>query len=471
LSLRSTTLRHDGLALLRERGAWLLMGVLVIASLLAISGGQRELGRMQSLQQQLVLQVDDARREAGDQAMRLAREGGAVSQFRDPRIADVVGRRLVIEQALLPPTPLLPLSTGQAGLVSAQQPVSLESRAVLLSEGELTPPRRLATGSLDISFVVVFLAPLLVIALGHGVPSWERQHGLLRLLLMQQPRLNGWIALRHGIRFAVVLSPLLLAGLAVTLLNGAGVAGLVRLVAWSLVVALYLGFWAVLVSAVAARSRGADQSLLVLAGCWLLLVVVLPSTINAVVELRYPVPQRIVYVDALRDATDEARAQGSQILADYLEDHPEMAAGSVDPRNFFAQRFVVQQRVEAGMQPLAADFREQREARLRSLRWLRFLSPAILAAEGLEEAAGTGDGRYRHFDQQVEVFHQHWREFFEPYVLSSRPFAAHDEIPRFVYREETMRQMASRLMPVLLGLLLLTSLAGLAARREVRRMC
>ncbi|MCC5793572.1 MAG: DUF3526 domain-containing protein, partial [Chromatiales bacterium] len=284
------------------------------------------------------------------------------------------------------------------------------------------------------------------------------------------PRLGSWITLRHGLRLGLVLAPLIGGALVVLLLNGAGLSGLIRLLAWSLVTLLYLGFWAVLVAWIAARARGADQSLLTLAALWLLLVVILPSTVNVAVELRYPVPQRINYVDALRDATDAARAQGSQILVDYLEDHPEMAAGAVDLQDFFAQRFAVQQQVEAAVAPLAADFERQREARLESLRWLRFLSPAILAAEGLAEAAGTGDGRYQHFDRQAADFHRQWRAFFEPQVLSGAPFSAHDQIPRFAYVEESLAGMALRQVPLMLGLLLPTLLIGFAAGRAIRAL-
>lgn len=468
MSASSTTLRHDGLALRRESGTWVLLGVMVAAALVAISAGHREYARLQRTQQQVQDQVQTARADAAELATRLLSGGGDVPRWRDPRIADVVGRRLVIEQAVLPPTPLMPLATGQIGLLATQQPVSLDAREELLSEGELTPPRRLATGPLDMSFVVVFLAPLLVIVLGHGVVAWERQHGLLRLLLLQRSSLTGWLIGRHALRLAVVAVPLLVAGLSVTLAGGADGTALARFAGWSLVVVLYLGFWSVLVAAVAARARGADQSLLALAACWMLLVVVLPSAINTAVEMVFPVPQRILYVDQLRDATDEAKAEGSRMLANFLEDHPEMASRPVDPQDYHAQRFVVQQQVEAAMAPLADEFRRRRDARHHSLQWLRFLSPAILAAEGLEEAAGTGEGRYRHFHQQVDAFHTEWRAFFEPHVLSREPFSAHAQIPHFGYHEESTGQVAGRLLPLLLGLGLMGALAGLAARRCVR---
>jgi ABC-2 type transport system permease protein len=462
-----TTLFHDGLSLLRDRGSWLLMLLLIASLSLASWSGTRWMEQTRTQQAQLGAQDEQLRQQTAVDAERLQREGGVVSQFRDPRIADVVGRRLAIQHAQLPPLPLAALTMGQADLLPAYQAVSLDAREDLLSESELTPPKRLATGRFDVGFVLVFLLPLLVIGLCHSLPAWEREQGLLRLLLVQRPRLNSWLATRYALRLGVLTLPLALCGIGMALIHGLDTATAQRLLAWLLVATTYIGFWGALCWWVGSRTRNAAQSLLWLSGAWLLLVVVIPAGANLLIEMRHPVPQRIVFVDTMRDATDHVRAQGSQLLADYLEDHPEMAIGEVDPQNFFAQRFVVQMRVEQALQPLADRFEAQRRARADSVAWLRFLSPAVLAAEGLAEAAGTGESRHAHFSAQVDAFHQRWRRFFEPHILSRQAFMSHERIPRFQYTEERLASVWQRLLPILLGLLLPALILVLVAvRRE-----
>lgn len=468
MSVYSTTVRHDGLSLLRERGTWLLLAVLTVASLAAVSSGQRELSRAKAIQDAVELQNEKARDETAAIANHLAQTGATVPHYRDPGLAEVVGRRLIVEQAMLPPNALFALSAGQTGVRPLQQPVSLESREVLLSEGELTPPRMLAVGAFDLDFIIVFLAPLTLIVLGYGVPAWERQQGLLALHLLPETTLTQWIATRHGLRLLAVIGILSVIGAFAVATNGASVADAVRFFAYLLIAVLYLAFWSVVIVAVSTRTGTADKSLLILATIWLALVMVLPSAINAAALIRFPAPQRIDYVDAFREATDQARARASEILTEYLEDHPEMAAGDVDPQDYSAQRYAVRRKVEEAMSGISSDFEARREARRNSLQWLRLLSPAILAVEGLEEAAGTGDGRYAHFNRQAGQFHEQWRRFFEPHILSKTRFAAHADIPRFVYREEALADLAYRLAPIYLALTLMLLGAMVFAKRGLR---
>jgi hypothetical protein len=42
----------------------------------------------------------------------------------------------------------------------------------------------------------------------------------------------------------------------------------------------------------------------------------------------------------------------------------------------------------------------------------RFLSPAILVQDVLNDVAGTGTARHREFVRQVGAYHKRWREYF-----------------------------------------------------------
>lgn len=460
--LAATTLAHDGRLLWRQPLPWLLLVAWLGVLALALLAGSAEVAREQALQQHLATQDAARQAQAGEQARQLLREGGTVSPWRDPRNADVVGRRLASQHALLPPTGLALLGGGAEVRQQAAVEISLEPLRQLLAQAEPVSPRHRATGRLDASFVVVVLAPLLIIALGFGVLTWERQHGLLPLLRVQRAQLGGWLALRHGLRLGVVLLPALMLVVALVLGRGLAAGEGQRLLLWCAVAAVYLLFWCLLCAAVTAWARGTAQALLSLLGAWLLLVVMLPGLVSATLELRYPAPDDIRWVDAMREATDGARAEGSRLLVDYLEDHPELAGEAVDIGNFFARRYVVQRRVEAALEPLA-QARERRDAgRERLAARLRFLSPALLAAEGLADAAGTGQARQRHFQAQVTAWHHEWRAFFEPHILSRQAFTAHADIPGFHYREEPPDVLRLRLLVVIAGLLGLGLLPALS---------
>ena len=75
-------------------------------------------------------------------------------------------------------------------------------------------------------------------------------------------------------------------------------------------------------------ARSSPTNAIALAAVWLLLVVVLPSTLNMAASVLYPMPSRVEMIAALRTATDDASAKGDQLLAKYYGDHPDLAAVS-----------------------------------------------------------------------------------------------------------------------------------------------
>lgn len=153
--------------------------------------------------------------------------------------------------------------------------------SLLLRFGELTP-----------AFVLQTLAPLLVIFLAYGAVAGERERGTLRLVAAQglAPSLMmmGKLAAYAGV-VGLILAPAALALLAAALAGWAPPGAALLLV---LIYGLYLAVWAVaavLVSALARRSRDA---LIVLVSIWMVLVVLIPRTLPEIAA-RSQAPTRI----------------------------------------------------------------------------------------------------------------------------------------------------------------------------------
>ena len=157
-------------------------------------------------------------------------------------------------------------------------------------------------------------------------------------------------------------------------------------------------------------------------------------------------------------------------LARYLEDHPELAGETVDLDDFFAQRLLVQERVEDELAPLAAAFEAQRAARAGQAAWLRLASPALLAMDGLADAAGTGEPRHRHFMDQVHGFHEQWHAFFAPRVLSGERFFDHEGVPGFIYEKEPLSRLLPRSMLLLASTSVFVLILGWLALRRCRSL-
>jgi Domain of unknown function (DUF3526) len=86
--------------------------------------------------------------------------------------------------------------------------------------------------------------------------------------------------------------------------------------------------------------------------------------------------------------------------------------------------------------------------------------------DALNDLAGTGTARHRHFVSLVDAYHREWRAFFVPLIFQKARVTAHDSIPLFRYQEERFGDVVTRASISLVALLAPTAiLAALGFRR------
>lgn len=408
------------------------------------------------------------------QVAALSAPGAEVSPFADPRSPSAFGGRLGPRYAILPPGPLAPLAIGQSDLLPYYFKVSTDARENIVSATEIENPNRLLAGRFDLAFVIIFLYPLLILALTYNMLSAEQEQGTLSLALSQPVSLGTLVSGK------VLLRALILVGLVVAfstvalLLSGADLSApgaVTRLVLWLAVVAAYGAFWFGLAIMVASLGRNSTANATILASAWLLLIVMMPSLFNMAATSFYPVPSRVEMVQAMREAQDEANKGGAQALARFYDDHPELATG--DPaqamNDFNIVRVAVNDDVERRVRPVVDHYEAQIGKQQQAIDSLRFLSPAILIQSALNDIAGTGTDRHRDYLAQVDAYHQQWRDFFVPKIFAKTVVADLDQVPRFAYREEATRVVSSRVGVTLAGLLLPAVAIGIIGLRRLRR--
>ena len=389
---------------------------------------------------------------------RIAAGGEPASRFRDPRAPNVLGGNSGARTAVLEPGPLAALSVGQSDLLPYYYDVSIyTNEQTFLQNGEVENPLNLMVGRFDLAFVVVYLLPLLVLALGYNVLSAEREQGTLALTLSQP------VAARDVVAAKLLFRALLVIGLAlgVSVLGAAVSGGLgapVRIALWCGTVIAYGLFWFGLSAWVNTLGRESAWNATVLVGAWLGLVVVLPATVNIAAGILHPLPSRVEMISTAREASNEAVNRRSELLARYLEDHPEMAGGVVsDAAGTAALSWAATDEVNRQLEVVAARFDERLAAQHALVRRYRLLSPALLAQELLNDAAGSGDARFAHFETQVRAFAEEWRGFFVPAILAGQSMTAEVAMarPEFVYSDEQLSAVLGRSVVPLMILLAL----------------
>lgn len=463
----STIFRWEWRALRRDASFWIAAALAVTALAFAVRNGSVWRERLTELGASAVRVEADLAAKSRAQAAELDRAPNPlITPTRDPRNPYGFAHFQMQHTIVLPPTPLAALTTGQSDLLPQSLTLNPGAPPSLLGTGEPENPHRLLIGPFDVAFVVVSLAPLLVIALTYGLLAGERERGTLPLLLSQPIGARALIAGR--------LAPRVLLGLALlTLLAvvGAPAALLgVRGALWLGVAFAYGAFWFGISLFVIARRGSSATHALTLAAVWLALVVLVPAGINLAVKTLHPVPSRMELILAMRSATDEISAQTSRLLASYYEDHPEFAPKAGAATEYSEVRFITNERLDKALAPVLARYEAQLARQQALVDKMQFLSPALVAHFALAEAAGTGLARHREFLRQAAHHHAELRAFFNPRILKKEKFTAWDEVPRFRFVDEPAAVVAQRALPAILALAALAAGLVLWSFRSLRHI-
>jgi len=318
---------------------------------------------------------------------------------------------------------------------------------------------------LDWMFAIRVVLPLAAFLLGYDAVCGERREGTLKLLL-SYPVARWKVLASKLLAIWICLAAPLLAGAAVSLLLALGPAG-IPLEPGDLAKAglvLLLGLWAaaffVLIALlVSSLSRNPSASASVLVWLWVTGVIAVPALTDVLAHLLRPIP-----------AEGEVRLQMEAIDRRIAREHggreghwrqPEWAAadGFAWERTSAAaenRRFVLQEEVRRGLLR-----RKIGQARLAGR--LASLSPVAMTEDAAELLAGSGLGRDQSFLDQAWSFRPVLANRFQaldardprsPHILffsgylSKRPVEA-GALPRFAFRERTVRQGLAAARPTL----------------------
>ncbi|WP_418131245.1 ABC transporter permease subunit [Variovorax sp. 375MFSha3.1] len=156
-------------------------------------------------------------------------------------------------------------------------------------------------GNLSVGWILQVLGPLLVIVLGFNAFAAEREQGILRQTLslgVSPLRLLGGKALALTASLAVLLVP---AGLVAAIAVGAGaddgerLDALLRLGAWTVGYAVYLGIFVFLVLGVSAACSTSRMAITLLLAIWIAQAVMAPRVLSELSRAWFPSPTRLEF--------------------------------------------------------------------------------------------------------------------------------------------------------------------------------
>jgi ABC-2 type transport system permease protein len=255
--------------------------------------------------------------------------------------------------------------------------------------------------------------------------------------------------------------------------------GAVRVLLWLVAVLVYGGFWFALAVVANAMGRSSAANALALAVAWLAFLFVIPSAISFAATAAFPAPPRIEYINATRKIEDDVRRERKVLIAQYLEQHPELSRWGWTMDNLGVgyphvpeamPEMVEFLEMIRRLQPIVARYEGPLANQQALVDRCRFLSPAVLMQSVLYDLAGTGRARHEHFLRQANAFNEEWNSFFDakPFRREMVNAADYAFFPRFIYREESLGDIAERTIVPLAALTILPLVLGALGLRAYR---
>ncbi|MFD0319507.1 MULTISPECIES: DUF3526 domain-containing protein [Lysobacter] len=475
-TLLAWELRHVG----RSRLLWTVIGLLAAAMLWgAYSGAALHRAQDAAIERS---RASDAQwmRQIRERAQRYAEPAPtSVPYWQDP--TDIAGfsRYFLRAHSYKPNLPLSPLAVGGSDLMPSRLPVKLETPFGVEPAYDFENPRGLGLGRFDLGFVLVYLLPIAVIVLIGLLSTFERDHGMLRLIAAQRVGPRAWLGARVAAIFAWVM-PATLALLCLSLsVAGANLsAAIPELFASAALVVAYLSFWAALGFVVVSAWPGAAGAISLMSALWALLAIGLPLLGSALSQRVGDAPTPVAYVDATRRANDAIAAERDAIVGAMFRARADLAPAidKVASIDYATRMSFLAPETERRLQPLQRRQEHARDLRETVSEWAGYLSPPLGMEQALSLLAGTDAPRQRRFEHQTRVYQLRLREWFYPRIQrqiatpTPRPIAnsygrmnfnEYADIPVYTGAELPPLARAAGVAPMAAWLLLLA--AGLCA--------
>jgi ABC-2 type transport system permease protein len=294
-----------------------------------------------------------------------------------------------------------------------------------LYEGETFNPELALPGRFDFSFVLVYLAPLFVIALFHDLKSGEREAGRLRMLEALPGGSRTLWRRRIVLKFALLYAALAIPFVVAAALSGAGATAIGSVL---LIIAAYLGFWIAVCALVTRFHWSSVTNAATLAACWLALTLVLPTIAHVTINSTIPVNQGVELTLAQREKVHGAwEVSREETMANFYARYPRWRDSAPLPADFHWKWYLAfHQLGDDSVSEQVAAYRKGLQARDAWTARVGLLLPSVGAQWLMARLAATDLEAQLAYQDRIQDFHRRLREFYYQYLFYDRPFGQED---------------------------------------------
>ncbi len=316
--------------------------------------------------------------------------------------------------------PLAGLSIGQSDVHPTVKRITIKTFEAQKYDTDLVNPMNLQSGNLDLSFVIIYLFPLLVIVLTFNAVSEETETGTWRLVAIQSKSKLRFIISKLLIRLILLYVILIfLFFVAKLVLNLSLDIHFFWILGLSI---LYILFWFTVSFFIISFKKSSGFNALLLLSVWLVLLILVPAGINAYVTAKYPVPEALSTAIAQRDGyhvkwdTDKRAT-----IEKFYQHYPQFKKYGYPTDGFnWLWYYAMQQMGDDDSENEQNAFSEK--IRLRENKSVQIASviPNMHLQLTFNQLAGTSMSQQLEYLNAIDEFHEKLRLFFYPKIFEGK---------------------------------------------------
>jgi len=422
---------------IRSKEVWMSLLLITVLGILAIIIGSRHL----SQQEEAIAEVNTHQKQHLDRHVSLHNE--------DLGLLLYYAKFAYIHTL----NPLSALSIGQSDVHPTVKRITIKTFEAQKFDTDLVNPMNLQSGNLDLSFVIIYLFPLLVIVLTFNVISEETESGTWHLIATQAPSKLKFIISKLSIRLILLFLVLLFLFCTAKFIGNIPInSNFLSMLGLSI---LYIIFWFTISYFVILYKKSSGFNALLLLSIWLILIMLLPAGVNGYISSKYPLPEALSTAIAQRDGyhtkwdTDKLAT-----IKKFYQHYPQFKKYGYPTDGFNWLWYYAMQQMGDD------DSKEQQDAlgkkinlRERSSKQIASIIPNMHIQLVFNQLAGTSMNQHMDYLRDTKVFHEKLRLFFYPKIFNKQEANAIDwnQFTPEYYKNEADLTPVQDIMPLLLA--------------------
>ena len=309
--------------------------------------------------------------------------------------------------ALKSPSPMIVFSTGQAEQYGYYKKVTNWSTVFDndLAE-EIANPERLALGTLDFSFVLLFLTPILLIILLFNIGGLEKDNGFDKLIYLNDFSKKSWLITRFSYYFLVLFTLICFLLIPYAVLSGVFTNELMSFFTLILLIFLYIFLWVSIFYFINYWGKGSVDQAIKMISVWVALSIIMPGLFHQITSIKFSTNYMVDYLDVARDQRYEIFDMSTDTLQNELLESFPVLKSSVYAQDTTINKGIINRSISGLVNILnkkaAGKIEKESELKNNFVRSTLLLNPIMYFQNKINEVSKADYYAYRLYRENIQ---------------------------------------------------------------------